>query len=383
MAESGSSESPPSAPRRNTKLYVPQYQGPDQLQDRAVHLGQRPPRLGDPRLGVRHDAYEIGCHLRHHRPRSAVGQHDGRQIVLDAEGDLCEEAGNRTSVPDEEPAVPVVELHPEPVRRAGRNVGSLPRRGRRPHLPHGLHAQHPVVPVCQEDRKARQVGHRRPELTGRTHATQVLDLLRQHHVRPGMHGPAAGVRRLRVPRRTAQAERFEHLTPQGVLPRHAPQLFDKRAEEREARVGVVEAAANGMAVGLFAEHIGELRAERARGTLPPGRRRLGRQSTRVREQFGDGRLPHAGTRQMLLQRIPEVQHTLVTQPQDQNSGEGLGDRTDPVLHVRVRRVPHHRGPRPVPHPIPAADHRRDQRRCPSLGLSDGDAVQQRPARGGK
>src|ERR1044072_3439149 len=108
-----------------------------------------------------------------------------------------------------------------------------------------------------------------------------------------MDGPATRMGRQRFAARAAQAQRFEYLAPQHVLPGGASQLLDESAQERVADVGIVEAATYGMPVRLFAQNIGELWTQRAGCALPPGRGSLCRQPSPVREQFGDRGLPRA------------------------------------------------------------------------------------------
>ncbi len=86
---------------------------------------------------------------------------------------------------------------------------------------------------------------------------------------------------------------------------------------------------------------------------------------------------------MLLQRIREIEQTLVAQPHHQNGGEGLGDGPDPVLHALVRSVPVHRGPRPVPDGLTVPYDGGDQGGSPSFGLRDSDPVQQGAAGAGE
>lgn len=103
----------------------------------------------------------------------------------------------------------------------------------------------------------------------------------------------------------------------------------------------------------------------------------------MREQFDEGRLPHTRTRQMFLQRVPEVDHPLIAQLEDQYGGERLGDGADAVLHVLVRRMSLHRRPHPCPYGLSAPHHGRDERRSTLLRLGDGNPVQQCPTRAGQ
>lgn len=96
------------------------------------------------------------------------------------------------------------------------------------------------------------------------------------------------------------------------------------------------APARRMHPGLLPEYIGEVGTQGARRPLPPGCGRLGSQSRTVTEQLKDGDTADTRTRQMLLQRVVEIQQTLVAQPQDQHCGEGLGEGSDPELRIGVR-----------------------------------------------
>ena len=93
--------------------------------------------------------------------------------------------------------------------------------------------------------------------------------------------------------------------------------------------------------------------------------------------------PHAGARKVLLQRIVQIEQTLVAQPQHQDGREGLGDRADAVLGVGVRPMPVDRAARARPDQLPVALHGGDERGRAPLGLGDGDAMQKGPPGGGE
>ncbi|MDQ0942196.1 hypothetical protein QFZ67_003901 [Streptomyces sp. V1I1] len=284
-------------------------------------------------------------------------------------------------MPREGAAVLPYDLHPQA-------VGAVPlpdlwRHGRRAHLPHGRSAQHALVALGKERGEAAEVGHRRPELSGRGHQAEVLGGFGQHHIGPGMHRPATGMRSSGLRARTVQGERFKDLAAQDVLPGRPAYRLDQRTEQRIAGVGVVVTAADGMHPRLVTEDIGEFGAERARRPLPPGRRSFSAQSGAVAKELCDGHIPHARARQVLLQGIVQIEQTLVAESQHQDGREGLCDRADAVLGVGVRPMPVDRAAGARPEQLSLALHSGDERGCAPFGLGDRNAMQYGALRGGE
>ena len=83
------------------------------------------------------------------------------------------------------------------------------------------------------------------------------------------------------------------------------------------------APAGGMHPGLVAEHIGKSGTERPGVRSHHGAGRLRAQPRTVAKQLSDGHLPRAGAGKVLLQRIVQIEQTLVAQPQHQDGRKGL------------------------------------------------------------
>jgi hypothetical protein len=110
--------------------------------------------------------------------------------------------------------------------------------------------------------------------------------------------------------------------------------------------------------------------------LPPRPRRLGRQTTRVRQQLRDRQVPEGRPRHVLVERVVQVQPALVAQPHHQHRDERLGDRPDAVLRVGRRCGAADVAPAAGPQHVAAAHDGGDQRRRAVLRLFGGETAEQ-------
>ena len=317
----------------------------------------RPPRRRDARLPLGDDADQVGwpasptaipavvlVSTTAPTPSSGLTHSDGQ------------EARHRTGVPGQGAAVAAQQLHPQAV--AGVRVRALGRRGRAAHLRPACRARAPG-----RRRRARNAAHRhRSSAVDQSWpagaiAAVVLGRLGQQHVGPGMHRPAARVPGRRPPGRCRAMPSGSRISARSASrPRRAAQPLDEPAEQRVARVGVVEPAARRVHASA-----GRRAASAGRGAASPGVRShhgpggSGDSPAGVREQLRDRQRRRARCRAGACSiGSAQVQPALVAQPHHQHGGERLGDRADPVRGMRVRRPTADGAARSAPHlpPVP-------------------------------
>jgi hypothetical protein len=119
--------------------------------------------------------------------------------------------------------------------------------------------------------------------------------------------------------------------------------------------------------------VGEQVLEGAAGVpLPPRAFGLALQPGGVSEELPQAHPAQRRAGQVLVQPVVEVETPLIAEPEDHRGGQALGDRPEPELQVTMwdGRLA---GPTDVGY-RPVADHGRDQRGGPAVGLGAGDQL---------
>ena len=151
----------------------------------------------------------------------------------------------------------------------------------------------------------------------------------------GLDEEPGGERRDTRSRRTPHLQRVEDALLQHLRPRLSPQPGHDLAQQRVREVAVVVAPSRRQdSLGLL-ETGQQVVDRRAAQALPDVADRLALQAGQVREHPAHGQVRVPGARQVLVEGVVEVEQAVVAALHDQHGGEGLGDRADPELRVRV------------------------------------------------